>query len=139
MTKSSASMKIACERDGTRRLVPRTDTAWIDVPAPDGKTWSVPLLDLSRKGLSFGIDGTELDGRIDRGDALPDVTIHIDDREFGGAVHMEESNASFTGTAFLENAAKFGAAVETFISEFHVRACLGLCCSCVCACVCAWR
>lgn len=99
MTKSSASMKIACERDGTRRLVPRSDTAWIDVPAPDGKTWSVPLLDLSRKGLSFGIDGTELDGHIDRGDALPDVTIHIDDREFGGTVRIMHVTQGFaTGT-----------------------------------------
>lgn len=41
--------------------------------------------------------------------------------EFGGAVHMESSNATFTGTSFLSNFAKFGAAVETFISEFRVR------------------
>ena len=41
--------------------------------------------------------------------------------EFGGAVHMESSNASFMGTRFEENNAKFGAAVETFVSEFHVR------------------
>ena len=39
---------------------------------------------------------------------------------------MEESNASFSGTRFVENAAKFGACVETFISEFHVREWVGV-------------
>lgn len=38
---------------------------------------------------------------------------------------MEESNATFLGTTFEKNRAKFGAAVEAFISEFHVRACVG--------------
>lgn len=46
--------------------------------------------------------------------------------EFGGAVHMESSNATFTGTSFLSNFAKFGAAVETFVSEFRAR------CYCCC-------
>lgn len=41
--------------------------------------------------------------------------------DFGGAVHMEESNATFTGGRFEGNMAEFGAGIETFMSEFHVR------------------
>lgn len=41
--------------------------------------------------------------------------------DFGGAVHMEESNATFEGARFEGNTAEFGAGIETFMSEFHVR------------------
>lgn len=41
--------------------------------------------------------------------------------DFGGAVHVEDSNVTFIGTKFVQNKAKFGAAIEGYMSEFKVR------------------
>jgi len=40
--------------------------------------------------------------------------------DFGGGIHMESSNVTIIATKFQENNARFGAAVEGYLSEFKV-------------------
>jgi hypothetical protein len=55
-----------------------------DYPTPNGRSYRVPVINLSPSGLSFTVDGYDELARLDEGSSLPDAVIRLGDCKIRG-------------------------------------------------------
>jgi hypothetical protein len=69
-----------------RHAIVRDDRASVefDYPVPHGKTFAVPLVNVSASGLSFTVEGTDELTRLEEGTSLPGAVVRVGDCRIRG-------------------------------------------------------
>lgn len=88
---------VGCNRRAARYHLPHSEAAWIDLRAPDGSQWKLPLLEISATGLAFGAEPGFPE--LPRGTDLPGVELQVGRASIRGDLRLEHRTSGIsTGT-----------------------------------------